>query len=147
MRKEWPFRWATKSERFHSVFDVFCQRWNLYGMEGDKPLLLKLTANLTPHGTMIFVPAYWSFDPKRDINWKAITKLHRARGVTKQGAKLSTNQRLQREEARHARRWWAAAKRNGLKGEARKSWVMQKLKWDSRNDERTLRRLLKACTI
>ncbi|PYJ69483.1 MAG: hypothetical protein DME75_11055 [Verrucomicrobia bacterium] len=63
MREHWPFRWTKIADRFHAVFDVFCQRWNLYGMRGDRPLLLKLTANLTPFGTMIFIPAYWSFDP------------------------------------------------------------------------------------
>ena len=35
-------------------------------------------------GTMIFIPAYWSFDPKRDLNWLAIMALHKARGVPKQ---------------------------------------------------------------
>jgi hypothetical protein len=55
-------------------------------MEGDRPLLLKLTVNLTPFGTMILIPGYWSFDPKRDLNWKAITALHRARGVQRYGS-------------------------------------------------------------
>ena len=50
-----------------AVFDAFCMRWNLYGMQGDRPLVTKLSVNLTPHGTMIFIPAYWSFDYKRDV--------------------------------------------------------------------------------
>jgi|SRR5947207_8805234 len=79
MRDHWPLRLTKTADRFHAVFDVFCQRWNLYGMQGDRPLLLKLTANLTPFGTMIFIPAYWSFDPKRDLNWRAITALQKAR--------------------------------------------------------------------
>jgi hypothetical protein len=83
MREHWPVRWTKTADRFHVVFDVFCQRWNLYGMRGDHPLLLKLTANLTPFGTIIFIPAYWSFDPKRDLNWRAIIALHKARGVPK----------------------------------------------------------------
>jgi hypothetical protein len=102
MREDWPFRWTKIADRFHAVFDVFCQRWHLYGMRGDRPLLLKLTANLTPFGTMIFIPAYWSFDPKRDLNWRAITALHKARGVPKQGPKLSANQLAARSEAVHA---------------------------------------------
>ncbi|MCL4854523.1 MAG: hypothetical protein KJZ78_24450, partial [Bryobacteraceae bacterium] len=88
-RSAWDFRWTAKKDRFQNVFDAFCHKWNLYGMEGDRPLLLKLTVNLTPFGTMILIPAYWSFDPKRDLNWKAITALHRARGVHRQGPKLS----------------------------------------------------------
>ena len=78
MREHWPVRWTKTAHRFNALFDVFCQRWNLYGMQGDRPLLLKLTANLTPFGTMIFIPAYWSLDPKRDLNWRAITALHKA---------------------------------------------------------------------
>jgi hypothetical protein len=146
LRSDLAFRWNTKAARFQAVFDVFCQRWNLYGMMGDKPLLLKLTANLTPFGTMIFIPAYWSFDPKRDLNWHAITALHKARGVLKQGPKLSANQLAQKREAERAAQLMAEAAGRGLKGEARTSWVMQQLGWDSRTDERKLRRLLKFTT-
>jgi hypothetical protein len=142
MRDHWPFHWTKTANRFHAVFDVFCQRWHLYGMRGDRPLLLKLTANLTPFGTMIFIPAYWSFDPKRDLNWRAITALHRARGVPKQGPKLSANQMSAREESINARRLWREAAARKLKGEARISWVLQKLNKDLRTDERQLRRIL-----
>jgi len=109
MRDHWPVRWTKTADRFHAVFDVFCQRWHLYGMRGDQPLLLKLTANLTPFGTMIFIPAYWSFDPKRDLNWRAITALHKAREVPKQGPKLSANQLAVREQAIRARELWREA--------------------------------------
>ncbi len=143
MRNDLAFQWNTKAARFQAVFDVFCQRWNLYGMQHDKPLLLKLTANLTPFGTMIFVPAYWSFDPKRDLNWHAITSLHKARGVPKQGPKLTPNQLAQKREAKHATQLMAEATVRGLKGEARNLWVMGQLGWDIRTDERKLRRLLK----
>jgi hypothetical protein len=34
----------------------------------DRPLLLKLSVNLTAFSTMIEVPKYWSFDPKRNLN-------------------------------------------------------------------------------
>jgi hypothetical protein len=95
---------------------------------------------------MIFIPAYWSFDPKRDLNWYAITALHKARGVLKQGPKLSANQLAQKREAEHAAQLMAEAAGRGLKGEARTSWVMQQLGWDSRTDERKLRRLLKFTT-
>ena len=142
MREHWPFRWTKTAERFRGVFDVFCQRWHLYGMRGDRPLLLKLTVNLTPFGTMIFIPAYWSFDPKRDLNWRAITALHKARGVRKQGPKLGANQAAVREQAIRAREFWKEAAARKLKGEARISWVLQKLNKDLRTDERQLRRIL-----
>ena len=53
------------AEVFQAAFDAFCLRWNLYGMLRDEPLPLKLAVNLTPYGTLIHIPAYWSFDPKR----------------------------------------------------------------------------------
>ena len=142
MREHWPFRWTKIADRFHSVFDVFCQRWHLYGMRGHHPLLLKLTANLTPFGTMIFIPAYWSFDPKRDLNWRAITALHKARGVPKQGAKLAANQLAARLESLYATELLKEADARKLKGAARLTWILQKLNWDQRTDERRLRRIL-----
>jgi len=142
MRDHWPFRWTKTADRFHAVFDVFCQRWNLYGMRRDRPLLLKLTANLTPFGTMIFVPAYWSFDPKRDLNWRAITTLHKARGVQKQGPKLITNQLAALLEAIRAVTLSREADSLKLKGEARTSWMLKELGKDMRTDERQLRRIL-----
>jgi hypothetical protein len=142
MHDHWPFRWSKTVDRFHAVCDVLCQRWNLYGMRDDRPLLLKLTANLTPFGTMIFIPAYWSFDPKRDLNWRAITALHKARGVPKQGAKLGVNQLAAHAESARARKFWKEAGARKLKGEARVFWVLQKLNKDLRTDERQLRRLL-----
>jgi hypothetical protein len=135
-------RRSKTADRFHAVFDVFCQRWNLYGMRGDHPLLLKLTANLTPFGTMIFIPAYWSFDPKRDVNWHAITALHKARGVPKQGPKLAANQIAARQESMRAAKLWTEAAARQLKGEARMRWMLKELKRDPRTDDRQLRRIL-----
>lgn len=142
-RSAWDFRWTAKKDRFQNVFDAFCHKWNLYGMEGDRPLLLKLTVNLTPFGTMILIPAYWSFDPKRDLNWKAITALHRARGVHRQGPKLSKNRMAMREEAVAAKRLWKEAKTIGLKGRPRYEWVLARLHLDCGNDESKLKRLLR----
>jgi hypothetical protein len=142
IREDWAFRWRRIDDRFHVVFAAFCQRWNLYGMQRDRPLLLKLTSNLTPFGTMIFIPAYWSFDPKRDLDWRAITALHKARGVSKQGPKLSANQSAAHLEATHAAKLSNEADVRKLKGEARLSWMLKKLNRDVRTDERQLRRIL-----
>jgi hypothetical protein len=142
MRDYWPFRWRKTADRFRAVFDVFCQRWNLYGMQSDRPLLLKLTANLTPFGTMIFIPAYWSLDPKRDLNWRAITALHKARGVPKQGIKLKSNEQARRIEALRAAQLSKQAAALNLTGQARTLWIMNGLRLDFRTDERQLRRIL-----
>jgi len=44
----WPFDWSDPRRRFHFFFDAFCYRWKLYGMEHDRPLLLKISVNPTP---------------------------------------------------------------------------------------------------
>jgi hypothetical protein len=140
---DWKFSWETEAQRFQNVFDAFCHRWDLFGMEEDRPLLLKLTANVTPYGTIIMVPRYWSFDPRRDLKWKAITRLHRTRSAQKQGVKLSSNEAERREEAERGRQFWQEATKAGLKGEKRKQWVMGRLGWDARTDDSRLRRVLK----
>jgi len=139
----WEFRWKKRSERFRVVFDAFCHKWVLYGMEWDRPLLQKLSVNVTPFGTMIFVPRYWSLDHKRDLKWKAVARLHRSRDVHRQGAKLSASQLARYQDRMRALRLRQQARAAGLKGVALSSWVMGKLGWDPRTDERELRRLLR----
>ncbi len=141
-RGDWQLDWENADSRFQAVFDAFCQRWHLYGMEGDRPLLQKLTVNLTPHGTMVFVPSWWSLDAKRDLNWREIKKLHNARVASKQGAKLTKNQMEQTAETEMAARFDAEARAKGLKGERRAGWVIERLKW-ARKDARRLRRVLR----
>ena len=140
-RPDWDLNWHEPGARFQAVFDVFCHRWNLYGMAGDQPLLLKLTVNLTPHGTMIVIPSWWSLDHTRDLNWPEIKKLHNARVLSKQGAKLTRNQMEQAAEAEKAARLDAEARAKGLKGERRAEWVMKQLRWAT-TDSRKLRRVL-----
>jgi len=152
----WKFGWRTEAEQFQNVFDVFCHKWDLYGVqkappnptEGnedkeDKPLLLKLTVNITPHGTMIMIPRYWSFDPRRDLKWSQIKNWHGLRSATKQGPKLSVNAIERRREAEKARELWKQATAAGLKGDRRTQWVMERLGWDPRTDESKLRRLVR----
>ena len=139
----WGFHWKTEEDRFRLVFDAFCHKWVLYGMEGERPLLQKLSVNVTPFGTMIFVPRYWSFDHKRDLKWKAVARLHRSRDVHRQGVKLSSGQLARYQEGVRACRLCQQAKAAGLKGVALTGWVMGTLGWDPRTDERQLRRLLR----
>ena len=143
-RHDFAFRWKTEEDRFYGIFNAFCHRWNLYGMKSEVPLLLEMTVNLTPFGTMIFIPSYWSFDPKRDFKWRTITELHRARGVPKQGIKLGMNRLSREEDGRRSQNLWQQATQAGLKGDRRIHWVMGKLGWDPRTDESRLRRLIKS---
>ena len=112
-----------REDVFHAAFDAFCLRWNLYGMQNDEPLLLKLAVNLTPYGTMIHIPAYWSFDPKRDIRWDAIASLHRARVSGRQGSALAEGLADRMKAAEKLRQLDQEALRLGLKGEKKHEFL------------------------
>lgn len=142
-RSDWKFLWNTDKERFLSAFDAFCHRWNLYGVEGDKPLLLKLSVNPTAHGMMIMIPVYWSFDLKRDLDARAIAAIHKSRGALRQGLKMSGGRFERRKQAKEAFEANSQAKKNGLRGERRRRYVIEKLSLSPDFDERTLRRLIK----
>lgn len=140
---EWDFRWKSADDQFYNIFDAFCHKWVLYGMEGDQPLLQKLSVNITPYGTMIVIPRYWSFDSHRDLNWRAITRLHHSRGVAKQGLKLGTSQKERREQAKRARHFAVEAAKRGLKGDKKDDWIISRLGLHPETDRKQLWRLLK----
>jgi hypothetical protein len=142
-REGWKFDWSNERGRFRELFDAMCYKWNLYGMEKDKPLLMKVSVNPTPHGTLIFVPRHLSFDPRRDLDWKLISGLHRARGASKQGPKLSSARNEKIAEARRAQSLWKEAAAKGKKGEARYEYVRERMGRDARADQGWLWRLLK----
>lgn len=112
-RPDWEFQAEDEKRRFQAVFDAFCHRWNLYGMEGDKPLVLKLSVNLTAHGTMIVVPAFWSFDCTRDLDWNEIGKLHKPRVAKRQGPALSLGRIERTPLAKKTKRLWDQLRRQG----------------------------------
>ncbi len=127
--------------RCQRVFDAFCHRWSLYGMHGHRPLLLKPTVNLTPFGTIIFVPNYWSLDPKRDICWSEVTQLHQLGRRRQQGTGLTDQRREKLEKARALQIAWAEVTAAGQRGEARIESVLKVLDWPPGTDDRTLRQL------
>jgi hypothetical protein len=128
-------------EVFQAAFDAFCLRWNLYGMQHDEPLLLKLAVNLTPYGTMIHIPAYWSFDPKRDIRWDAIASLHRVRVPGRQGNALVAGLADRMRAAEKLRRLDLDAIRLGLKGEKKHAFLCAGLGWVPDTSSKRLSRL------
>lgn len=130
-----------RDELFRVTFDAFCLRWNLYGMQRDKPLLLKLSVNLTPYGTLIHIPAYWSFDPKRDIRWGEIAKLHRIRVPHRQGAALAEGLAQRMQDAKRLRRLDKEAVRRGLKGDAKHEFLCAALGWHLGTSPKRLARL------
>ncbi len=128
-------------EVFTAAFDTFCMRWNLYGMQGDEPLLLKLAVNITPYGTMIHIPAYWSFDPKRDIRWDMIAKLHRMRVAGRQGATLAEGRAERRKLARKLLQLDRHALGIGLTGDKKHAFLCAGLGWVAGTSPRRLQRL------
>jgi len=118
-----------RDDVFQAAFDAFCLRWNLYGMQHDQPLLLKLAVNLTPYGTMIHIPSYWSFDPKRDIRWDAIARLHRARVPGRQGKALAEGLAERMVAAGKLRQLDKAVIRLGLKGDKKHEFLCIGLGW------------------
>jgi len=143
LRPSFSINSRRRDDLFRAVFDAFCLRWNLYGMQNDEPLLLKFAVNLTPYGTMIHIPAYWSFDPKRDIRWDAIAKLHRIRVPGRQGAALAENLAQRMKDAEKLRRLDKEAFRLGLKGEKKHEFLCAGLGWDIRTSPKRLTRLRK----
>lgn len=141
LRPEWPNRLGGAQAAFQSVFDAFCMRWNLYGMQHDEPLLLKLAVNLTPFATMIVVPAFWSLDPKRDIRWEAIAQLHRSRARQRQGAALKEGRELRRKQAVKLLKYDVKAAELGLRGESKLIYLVERLGLPPGTSDRTLRRL------
>ena len=129
LRPSFSVNLRRREDVFHAAFDAFCLRWNLYGMQNDEPLLLKLAVNLTPYGTMIHIPAYWSFDPKRDIRWDAIASLHRARVSGRQGSALAEGLADRMKAAEKLRHLDREALRLGLKGEKKHEFLCAGLGW------------------
>lgn len=141
LRPEWPGRRGGPWAKFQTAFDAFCMRWNLYGMLHDEPLLLKLAVNLTPFATMIVIPAHWSFDPKRDVRWNEIARLHRARATQKQGAALKEGKEHRRKLATKLSKLDAEAAKLSLRGEAKHAFLIAHLGLPPGTSDRTLRRL------
>ncbi len=129
LREPFSVAWKKRDGRFQAVFDAFCLRWNLYGVQGDTPLLMKLSVNVTPHGTMIFIPAYWSFDYKRDVRWDAVMNLHRARAARRQGPVLAAGRAERKKDAEKLLRLDKEACRRGLKGGRKHEFLCRGLGW------------------
>ena len=135
-------KFTTRAQAFQAVFDFFCWKYFLWGMQGDTPLLLKTSVVFTPHGTQIFVPGYVSFDPRRDLNYPAITRLHKARGVPRQGPGYSIGRQEHAELVKRVTEMDAVARSKGLKGTARHTFICDETGFRDQDDFRRLRELL-----
>jgi hypothetical protein len=134
---------ADPQNRFQVVFDFFCWKWFLYAMQGDEPMVQKLACNLTPYGTLIFIPGYWNLDPNRDIIWKQVVRLHRARGLEKQGQKLESNRKERRNLLKKLLQANQEAQKQKLRGKNRYSFLKLKAGFIAETDDAHIRRLLR----
>jgi hypothetical protein len=130
-------------QNFQVVFDFFCWKWFLYGMRGDEPLVQKLAYSMNPYGTMIFIPGYWSFDPKRDLNWDKILRLHRARGIGRQGPKLGVGRQQRSAQLKKLLSADATAAQRKLRGQARYLFLKEKAAFSPQTDDAQIRRMLR----
>lgn len=135
-------QFGTEAEQFQAIFDVLCWKYYLWGIEHDRPLLMKPTVAATPFGTQIFIPGYLSFDAKRDLDLARLSRLHRARGAARQGPGFSESRRVEIAQRAKAKDLDAEAKRRGLRGEARWQFVTVGLGRADNGDYRETRRLL-----
>ena len=142
-RPQFSVDWSKPHDRFQAAFDAFCLHWSLYGMENDTPLVNKLSVNYTPHGTMVFIPAYWSSDSKRDIRWPEIMRVHRLRSLKKQGKALAEGIEDRRAKAKKLRLLDAEAKRMKLKGDALHAFLCKGLGLVEGTDSKRMERLRK----
>lgn len=143
LRPSFAVNLRRQAEVFQAAFDAFCLRWNLYGMQHDEPLPLKLSVNLNAFGTMIHIPAYWSFDPKRDICWNALAKLHRVRVQGRQGSALAEGLAERIKAAEKLRDLDLKALRLKLKGQRKHEFLCRGLGWVPETSAKRLRLLRK----
>lgn len=133
----------SRAHAFQSAFDLLCWKYCLWGVADGQPLLLKPSVSITPYGTQIMIPAYLSLDPSRDFISKAITKLHRARGVVKQGKSYTAARNQKKADSVTAYTIWRKARAEGLRGEAVYEFVANALKRLPNGEYAEIRRLIK----
>ena len=135
-------RFDSVAQRFQATFDLFCWKYYLWGMLGEQPLLMKPSVVFTPLGTQIFIPGYLSFDGKRDLSHGEIARLHRARGVVRQGEGFSESRTAGRSLKIEAKKLSDEAKKLNLRGVARYKFITTGLRLIDSGDYRQVRKLL-----
>ncbi len=135
-------RFGEAHDRFQALFDLFCWKYCLWGMDGDEPMLLKASVTFTPFGTQIFIPGYLSFDAKRDLDFAKIGKLHRARGMQRQGPAFSVGRMELEQQRRQAREADQMAQAQGLRGGERYRFICERINFIDEPDYRRVRKLL-----
>ncbi|MFN7138190.1 MAG: hypothetical protein ACK4UN_02505 [Limisphaerales bacterium] len=125
--------------------DSLCYLHSLFGLDDfcHTPLLQKVSVNATPHGILIFIPRYWSFDYSRDLNLKEINKLIKAWEMPRQGETLSSLRVDGNVKARITFEAYEEAGKRGLQGEERMRYALEKAGLRQDMEERSFFRILK----
>lgn len=135
-------KWNSKREQLQSIFDVFCHRYKIIGMKGNKPIARFLSIEPNPNGTSLFVPASISFDAHRDLKWPHFTILHGIHGCNRQGLKRAMNKLETLDEVKRLKTLMLDPAVKNLKGSKRETWLISKMGWDPKTSPRRLYRLL-----
>jgi hypothetical protein len=135
-------QFKTNPQKFQAVFDLFCWKYFLWGMRDDEPLLMKPSVVFTPLGTQIFIPGYLSLDSKRDLDFKRINKLHKARGLPRQGEEYLASRKEQLDLKSKALEANHQAQSRALKGDKRYAFICARLGLRDDGEYRKIRKLL-----
>ncbi len=143
--KDWPFAYDDDEKEFYQAFSDFCVKWDLWCMEcleKDTPMLLKLTVNLLPIGFMIIIPTYMTVDGPRDIRWVELTKVIKALGTARMGARRLADKEDREAEALRIHYANETALKDGLLGERRIDYIIKEADLDADSDDRYIRHRL-----
>ncbi|MBA4148878.1 MAG: hypothetical protein H0X66_12250 [Verrucomicrobia bacterium] len=136
---DWYFTFDDDESAFYEIFTNFCERFDLWGMEGETPLLLKLTVNILPVGFMIVIPTYMSLDGGRDIRWKKITEVMSALGAARMGARRLAAKEDREDEALRIKAANKQALADGKKGKDRIEYIIRVVGLPANTEDRTIR--------
>jgi hypothetical protein len=82
------------------------------------------------------------FDPRRDLDWSIINRLHRVRGAKKSGPKYAPGRIEKLSLRQRATQAYASARKQKLTGEKLHEFMCAALKRDPRSDPSTWKRLI-----
>ncbi len=124
---DWAFHFGEgdDEDEFYTVFTGFCAKWKLWGMAFDKPLLLKLSVNMTPFCLLVGIPFYMNINGKNDIVWREVSKVLKALGAVQAGIKRLEAQVEREDEALRTLDAETSAQAKELKGQDRIDHIIE----------------------
>lgn len=140
LRSEWEFCWTDERKKAQLVLDAICHYWLLYGFEKGEPLLLKPSVNPTPHGIMIFIPAYWNLNPWTDLDWSVIRQLIQCRARAHRGHKRTEANEERLDECLRTLEAYERGMKKGYTSERLRIYVNEEARLHANTDTRQIYR-------